>query len=344
MTDELGTGSPANRKDAAGAPAHRMDSEAPDLRVVPDGGPLSGPQVRALPDHEAWRATGLELARERRASDLEWRLGDWAAQADGEFATLAEAAAIADESLSNIKKYVATSKAFPPVRRRTGVAFFLHSEVTALPEDEGERLLDQAVAGNWTRAEMRAAVAELRDRKNADLAARNEELVALVEKLRADNKKANEQTRRARARFKAMRRAVREEVERAGMAVRDLVSPQALAGRHGNSDKGLARAAAQGFRALQADVRTARADAAHSIERIAGRRKTPVEAAVSVLMDDTEEALHEIVRRLEAAELDPEQAGAVKDAFEARMQAMSDLVKGKVRPAVKRLAGTGGSQ
>ena len=223
MTDELGTGSPANRKDAAGAPAHRMDSEAPDLRVVPDGGPLSGPQVRALPDHEAWRATGLELARERRASDLEWRLGDWAAQADGEFATLAEAAAIADESLSNIKKYVATSKAFPPVRRRTGVAFFLHSEVTALPEDEGERLLDQAVAGNWTRAEMRAAVAELRDRKNADLAARNEELVALVEKLRADNKKANEQTRRARARFKAMRRAVREEVERAGMAVRDLV-------------------------------------------------------------------------------------------------------------------------
>ena len=61
-------------------------------------------------------------------------------------------------------------------------------------------------------------------------------------------------------------------------------------------------------------------------------------------MDDTEEALHEIVRRLEAAELDPEQAGAVKDAFEARMQAMSDLVKGKVRPAVKRLAGTGGSQ
>ena len=336
MTDEFTSGSPANR----------TRGDAPDLRVVPDDGPAPGLEIPETLDHGAWRTIGLGLARERRASDLEWRLGDWAAQADGRFATLAEAAAIADESLSNIKKYVATAKAFPSVRRRTGVAFFLHSEVAALPEEEGESLLDQAAAAHWTRGEMREAVREVRQRMHAEQVA---QLEARLRKLSDENEqlhrekapetaeeKARDAVRQTLTRMKAEGRVVNDAVRRTATMFMGLGDKKVAGSLHGNRRSGLARDSARAFAALSAQTRNARADVAHTIGLIAKDGKSPAEASVTALLDEIEEAMREITRRLDAAELNPAQAKAVSDAFNARMDALKTIVTGDVHEALNR--------
>lgn len=79
------------------------------------------------------------------------------ARADGAFATMAEAAAVFGKSAGNSDKYVTTSMGYPPFRRRNMPVFSHHREIARLPEAECQRLLDQAAAENWTRAEMRTA-------------------------------------------------------------------------------------------------------------------------------------------------------------------------------------------
>lgn len=81
-------------------------SDRVDLRVVDGGGERPGldlPQAIGAAD---WRQTGAGLAREQRAADIEWRIGDWAARADGTLATLDEAAAIVGESAGNRSKFL----------------------------------------------------------------------------------------------------------------------------------------------------------------------------------------------------------------------------------------------
>ena len=135
-------------------------SDPIDLRVVAEGRKHPGLDLPETIGPAEWREIGSGLAREQRAADVEWRIGDWAARADGDLATLAEAAAIVRESPGNLRKFVAAARAYPSIRRRTGVAFFMHLEAAALPEAEREALLDCAEAEHWTRAEMRKAVRE----------------------------------------------------------------------------------------------------------------------------------------------------------------------------------------
>ena len=62
-------------------------SDPVDLRVVQGGGGAH-PGLDLPPAIEAadWREIGSSLAREQRAADIEWRIGDWAARADGDLA------------------------------------------------------------------------------------------------------------------------------------------------------------------------------------------------------------------------------------------------------------------
>lgn len=133
--------------------AHAM-SDPVDLRVVTGGGERPGLDLPQAIDPADWREIGSGLARARRAWDVEWRIGDWAARADGTFASLDEAAGIVGESPGNLRKYIATARAYTPDRRRIGLAFYMHHAAAALPEAERDRLLDAAEAEGWTRAAM----------------------------------------------------------------------------------------------------------------------------------------------------------------------------------------------
>ncbi len=211
-------------------------SDRADLRVVGEAG---APGL-SLPEgigHEDWRAMGLGLARERRASDIEWRIGDWAARADGDFATLAEAAGIVGESLGNVKKYVSAAKAWPKVRRRTGVDFHLHLEVAALPEAERERLLEAAGAEGWTRAQMREAVRGARDRELERLQKRLADVETRLAEAEADKAEAEAALRRLEAGIDGWGRTILrewEEIDAATAAFFDPANPKGAAALHGN--------------------------------------------------------------------------------------------------------------
>ena len=210
-----------------------------DLRVVAEGRKHPGLDLPETIGPAEWREIGSGLARERRASDIEWRIGDWAARADGTFATLDEAAGLVGESLGNLKKYVATAKAYPKVRRRTGVLFSLHLEAVAVAEAERERLLDRAEAERWTRAEMREAVRESSQAgENARLRRENAQLKRTLRQLRADARDTADQ---ARARCAAERRVIRDSLRRLRVVSGELAADGALDGLHGNARRGLAR-------------------------------------------------------------------------------------------------------
>ena len=179
-----------------------------DLRVVAEGRKHPGLDLPESIGEAEWREIGSSLAREQRADDIEWRVGDWAARADGDLATLAEAAAIVGESPGNLRKYVATAKAYPNVRRRTGLAFYMHLETAALPEADREALLDCAEAEHWTRAEMREAVRDSSQAgENARLRRENAELKRTIGQLRAD---ARDVADHGRSRLDAERRVIRD--------------------------------------------------------------------------------------------------------------------------------------
>ena len=211
-----------------------------DLRVIEGHGAarpgLDLPQTIEAAD---WREIGSGLAREQRAADIEWRIGDWAARADGAFASLADAAAIVGESAGNLRKYVATARAYPPIRRRTGLAFHMHHAAAALPEDVRERLLDRAEAEGWTRADMRAAAAEATTEGRLRRALR--ENARLKRALRQAHADARDTADRARSRLGGERRVIRDALRRMRAVARDLAADGALDALHGNARRGLAR-------------------------------------------------------------------------------------------------------
>ena len=210
-----------------------------DLRVVRPTSDFSDEFAGEL-SHVRWREIGLTLAREHRASDFEWRIGDWAALAQGEFATLAEAAGILGESEGNLKKYASAAKVFPKVRRRTSVGFSLHLEVVALPETERDRLLDLAAAEHWTRSRMRQ---EARGARNASCEAGLRSRIAHLER---DLAKARGEKSRAEAALGRMERAVADAIgdaTRAWAAIDKVTAaffdgddPDGAAGVHGNAE------------------------------------------------------------------------------------------------------------
>ena len=195
-----------------------------DLRVVDDAAP--GLDLPANIDHHGWREIGLDLVRKRRAAGMEWRVGDWAARADGSFATLADAAEIVEESHGNLKKYVSCAKAYPKVRRRTQVSFCLHLEAVRLPEAEREKVLDEAEAHAWTRARMREAVL---DAKRSGKAQR-----------RPDPEDSRDAAARYKSRLAAERKSVASGIKRMVRIAVEISRSDEIEALHGNARAGLA--------------------------------------------------------------------------------------------------------
>ena len=308
-------------------------NKKPDLHVV--GGPeVSEDTATDIPwsTREEWLAHGRRLGE--RVERDRWALGDWACHGEQAYGDLAEAAAkirIGYGYLGNLKS---VARKVEVSRRRETLSWDHHAAIASLPADVGDQLLARAEAEHWPRERMR---------DEARAASRLGQLEARVEQLSDENARLRESdgdnkeadaTRRLRKRLKASRRVVRDEARRAVAVIEEA----AVAKKHGNSKTGLAKAAINGFRVLSADIRAARADAAHLIGRIAQQEASPVEASMAMLSGELEEVVREMVERLVPASLDPGSCAELEAAFDERLAVVMGVVDEQVRPAIKGLA------
>ena len=310
--------------------------ERPDLRVV-DAGVQSGPGEASSLLHAGWREIGLGLARDVRDADIEWRLGDWGARAGDAGATLAEAAGIAGESLANLKKFVATAKGYAEVRRRTGVAFHLHYEAVALPEDTQDRLLDRAAAECWTRAEMREAALEARRSGKA--------------RRRPDPDAARDAAGRMRDRLDAEQRVAAGAAKRMMKVAVEASRSSEIRALHRSAQYGLARDIRREFGKAGAALRARHADAAAALAPIEGPEAGGAgadERAVAVLMDEIDPVLRAVRGRIaqasrDAAGMPPAErralAARLEAAIDARIEGAQTVLRDAIQPALEHLAG-----
>ena len=200
-------------------------------------------RMAAHPEGEkraAWVAAGRAFAAGH--SQASWAFADWLAAGHAAWgaAAMREAAAATGASAAKISRYLAAATAYPPLRRRNGLAFSHHLEVAHLPEAEGLRILAAAEAEGWPHRRTRAAAREAA--LEGRLARQAAEIHALRRRvLRAAQGDARDAADQARARLGAARRIVRDESRRAAALVEALAAPDALAGLHGNARRGLAR-------------------------------------------------------------------------------------------------------
>lgn len=91
-----------------------------------------------------WAEDGHVLAA--RYSTVLWNLADWAAIGVRLFGTAARPylGSVTRRSPDSIRKMIGLARAFPPERRRSGVAFSFHALVRGLPAEDANRFLDRA--------------------------------------------------------------------------------------------------------------------------------------------------------------------------------------------------------
>ena len=221
-------------------------SDKPGARVL-DSWPAP-----AYASREAWRAAGARLIEAR--STASWGFADWlkaGVDSWGEDAAR-DAAEASGNSPKKISNYLAVSITFPPVRRRTALAFSHHLEVARLAPEAAERLLAQAEAEGWTHRRTRAAARE------ASAAGENQrlrrEVASLKRQLRSAQLDSRDFAERARDRFTAGRRLMRDEGRRTASLAEAMASSEAMAALHGNARRGLARDLLRLANAMAADT------------------------------------------------------------------------------------------
>ena len=298
--------------------------------------------------HTAWESRGawLEAGRQlgRRVERDRWALGDWAVHGDrayGDLTAVAVEIGVAAKTLSNL---ASVARKIETSRRREVLSWSHHAEVASLPPEVGDGLLSCAEAEGWPHAVMRekARAASEVARLEAWTKRLAEEIAQLRRNRHADKaaQKARDAVKQTLVRMKAEGIVVRDAIRRTAALLNDMGRAELVTSIHGNSRRRLAREGADAFRTLSAEVRTARTETACAIGRIAGDGGAPVELVVAALMDDIEEALREIARHLDAAELTRAQAEAMETAFDARMDAIGKVVENDIHPALDRkLAG-----
>ncbi len=213
-----------------------------------------------------WIAAGLSLSGS--ASEQSWAFADWLATGHSAWGkdAMTEAAAATGASPGKIRHYLKTSTVYPQSRRRLTLTFSHHMEAAFLPEGEREQLLDRAEAGEWSRAEIRAAAREAS--KDGKLKRQAAEIRALKRALKAAQANALDTTRQARSRLYAERRVIREAAGRSADLVEELADSGALDDLHGNARRALVKALQQSGQAMAAEVNKALARMKAASERI----------------------------------------------------------------------------
>lgn len=237
-------------------------TEPADLRVV-DAGQGGQPQAE---DRDAWIAAGTALVRDH--SEASWQFADWLAAGHRAWGKDAVDAATETTGTSRGKiiNYRRASETYPPTRRRVGLTFSHHMEAAFLPDAEREQLLDRAEAGEWSRAEIRAAAREAS--KDGKLRRQAAEIRALKRALKAAQANALDTTRQARTRLDAERRVIREAAGRSADLVEELADSGVLDDLHGNARRALVKALEQSGGALATEVNKALKRMKAATERI----------------------------------------------------------------------------
>jgi len=90
---------------------------------------------------------------------IDWWLADAFLYGEGTFGEIyAQVVPEGTYSRGAIRNAMSTARSIPPSRRRPTLSLHMHTEIQALPDDLGDRMLDLAEENEWTREELRAQV------------------------------------------------------------------------------------------------------------------------------------------------------------------------------------------
>jgi hypothetical protein len=114
-----------------------------------------------------WAAVGRRLSHV--SSRATWALGDWLLFGERAFArryrTAVEATNLDYQTLRN---YAWVAGSYAPHRRRAELSFQHHAELAALPDAQQDLWLNRAVAGRWSRNELRRRLRAERARESGE--------------------------------------------------------------------------------------------------------------------------------------------------------------------------------
>jgi hypothetical protein len=115
---------------------------------------VTGARFDPLLGFEDWKGFGTRLGTYANASA--WWLGDWLAFGRDKYGRrYKEGVAATGLEYQTLRNYAVVARRFAPARRRPELTFQHHAEVTALPDAEQDAWLERAVAGRWSRNELR---------------------------------------------------------------------------------------------------------------------------------------------------------------------------------------------
>jgi hypothetical protein len=114
----------------------------------------TGVRFDPLLPFETWKELGGRLGLYANATS--WWLGDWLAFGQMKYGRrYKEAVAATGLDYQTLRNYAVVARRFEASRRRDDLTFQHHAELCALPDEEQDRWLDRAAAGNWSRNELR---------------------------------------------------------------------------------------------------------------------------------------------------------------------------------------------
>jgi hypothetical protein len=124
-----------------------------------------------LPDgltFSAWQAIGERL-RQVRAGSMFWT-GDWLNYGERRYGEMyAQALEATDWDYETLRAAKWVAEKVESVRRRTDLSWSHHREVASLTPAKQDKFLDEAVTKNWSRAELRAAVRDIKSAKSVQV-------------------------------------------------------------------------------------------------------------------------------------------------------------------------------
>lgn len=109
---------------------------------------------------QRWREVGLAVAE--IGGSIQWWIGDWWRAAKPEWGAGKELCDELELDYQTVHNAASVAKSIDFSRRREKVPWTAHEAVAALPAEQQDDLLAKAEDEGWTRADMRAAVKELR--------------------------------------------------------------------------------------------------------------------------------------------------------------------------------------
>jgi hypothetical protein len=130
--------------------------------IIPKSYTPTGLALPATLSFDDWLSIGATL--QKAGAAVQWWLGDWWCFGDAKYGERAAQAMDPDFpwSLQTCMNCASVARRVETYRRREVLPFSHHAEVASLAPAQQDELLDRAATNNWTRAELRGAVRDLK--------------------------------------------------------------------------------------------------------------------------------------------------------------------------------------